>query len=356
METIFGMEFPLLVKFAISFAIVLILIGVVAFVVRRFGVRGVARSQHRGRQPRLAVVNSAAIDGRRNLVIVRRDNVEHLLLIGGPTDVLVKSNISPVPIQAGRDSDTAVRSVETAPPNWTAGKPSWPQGEPPRAEPAVAAEPRSEARIQPAARTEPVFIPQPFSRVEPEVVAPPVPAYEPAPLPSRPATVPPAAAAQDATPPIAAAAPVRTAEASGITAIAAALDLDMHQDAVNGAAAIRPPQPEPVSLQPAPSPSKVAARAEPALADDPNLANMAQRLEAALRRPIANGNRAAPQRPAVAPQRPPEPPRVAPVAAPTISVVTPAPAATPSTRDEAAAYENLQREMASLLGRKPGST
>ncbi len=43
--------------------------------------------------PRLAVIDAAAVDGRRRLVLVRRDNVEHLLMIGGPTDVVVEPNI-----------------------------------------------------------------------------------------------------------------------------------------------------------------------------------------------------------------------------------------------------------------------
>src|SRR5664279_5714347 len=47
----------------------------------------------RGRQPRLAVIDAATVDGRRRLVLIRRDNVEHLLMIGGPTDVVVEPNI-----------------------------------------------------------------------------------------------------------------------------------------------------------------------------------------------------------------------------------------------------------------------
>ncbi|MFX4827856.1 hypothetical protein ABTB65_19095, partial [Acinetobacter baumannii] len=43
--------------------------------------------------PRLAVIDAAAVDGRRRLVLVRRDNIEHLLMIGGPSDVVVETNI-----------------------------------------------------------------------------------------------------------------------------------------------------------------------------------------------------------------------------------------------------------------------
>ncbi len=47
----------------------------------------------RNRQPRLSVLDAAAVDTRRRLVLVRRDDVEHLLMIGGPTDIVVESRI-----------------------------------------------------------------------------------------------------------------------------------------------------------------------------------------------------------------------------------------------------------------------
>src|SRR5512139_2906613 len=45
------------------------------------------------RPPRVAVIDAAAVDRRRSVVLIRRDNVEHLLMIGGPTDVLIEPNI-----------------------------------------------------------------------------------------------------------------------------------------------------------------------------------------------------------------------------------------------------------------------
>ncbi|WP_274427077.1 flagellar biosynthetic protein FliO [Chelativorans sp. YIM 93263] len=47
----------------------------------------------RGRLPRLGVVEAAAVDNQRRLVLVRRDNVEHLILIGGPSDIVVEPQI-----------------------------------------------------------------------------------------------------------------------------------------------------------------------------------------------------------------------------------------------------------------------
>jgi flagellar biogenesis protein FliO len=42
---------------------------------------------------RLSVTDAAIVDDKRRLVLVRRDNVEHLILIGGPSDVVVEQNI-----------------------------------------------------------------------------------------------------------------------------------------------------------------------------------------------------------------------------------------------------------------------
>ena len=42
---------------------------------------------------RLAVVEHASVDGRRRLVLVRRDDVEHLIMTGGPVDVVIETGI-----------------------------------------------------------------------------------------------------------------------------------------------------------------------------------------------------------------------------------------------------------------------
>ena len=47
----------------------------------------------RNRQPRLQVLDAAAIDTRRRIVLIRRDNVEHLVMIGGPTDLVIEAGI-----------------------------------------------------------------------------------------------------------------------------------------------------------------------------------------------------------------------------------------------------------------------
>src|SRR5204863_739277 len=102
---------PLAVRFFIAFAVVFALIGAAAWLVRRFGASRLGAGT-RGRQPRLAVIEAGAVDGRRKLVIIRRDNVEHLVMIGGPTDILIEANI--VRAQAANRDVAASRGTGTA--------------------------------------------------------------------------------------------------------------------------------------------------------------------------------------------------------------------------------------------------
>ena len=60
----------------------------------------------RTRQPRLGLVDAFSLDGQRQLVLVRRDNVEHLVMIGGPNDVLVESQINRA-VASARESNQA---------------------------------------------------------------------------------------------------------------------------------------------------------------------------------------------------------------------------------------------------------
>ena len=85
-------DLPAPVFFGFVLAAVLAVIALVAWLVRRFGAKRFGGAAG-NRQPRLAVIDAASVDGRRRLVIIRRDNVEHLLIIGGPTDVVVETNI-----------------------------------------------------------------------------------------------------------------------------------------------------------------------------------------------------------------------------------------------------------------------
>src|ERR1700720_4377248 len=114
------------------------------FLVRWFGRERPTNAGRRGRQARLAVVDAANGDGRRKLVLIRRDNLAHLVLIGGPSDVLIEPNIAaraaprevppPRPVPTG---DTLPRAVPLGEGNkWPLQPERGPRPEPlPRPEP-----------------------------------------------------------------------------------------------------------------------------------------------------------------------------------------------------------------------------
>ena len=44
---------------------------------------------------RLEVTDQANVDGRRKLLLIRRDGIEHLIMTGGPVDVVIETGITP---------------------------------------------------------------------------------------------------------------------------------------------------------------------------------------------------------------------------------------------------------------------
>ena len=86
MQTLFGIDLPLPYIYIASLAITALLIAMFGLVLKRFKAmtNPLNRLNGKNRQPRLGVVDT---------FIVRRDNVEHLILIGGTTDLLIEANI-----------------------------------------------------------------------------------------------------------------------------------------------------------------------------------------------------------------------------------------------------------------------
>lgn len=93
MGSLFGVEIPLAVQIFIAFIVVVALIGLAAWLIRRFNANQIGNQTARGRAPRLAVIEAGIVDNRRRLVLIRRDNTEHLIMIGGPTDIVIEQNI-----------------------------------------------------------------------------------------------------------------------------------------------------------------------------------------------------------------------------------------------------------------------
>ncbi len=76
----------------ILLGLVLAGIGGIAWLIKRTGlVPGVGGLRRNGR--RLRVVEVTPVDVKRKLVLVRRDDVEHLILLGMQSDLVVESGI-----------------------------------------------------------------------------------------------------------------------------------------------------------------------------------------------------------------------------------------------------------------------
>lgn len=86
------MDYGTYLRFVLALAIVLGLILGVAWLARRFGLGGAPTGPRRRR--RLALIESLALDGKRRLVLVRRDGREHLLLVGGGADIVIERGLA----------------------------------------------------------------------------------------------------------------------------------------------------------------------------------------------------------------------------------------------------------------------
>ncbi len=124
LQSVFGSDGSPVVQYVTIFAVIFAVLTVIVLVVRRLGGGGLAdakRGGQRGRQPRLGIVDVYELDRQRQLILLRRDNVEHLLLVGGPNDVVIERHI-----QRGQQRDPALRPEAMAEPLAEAGLDPFP--------------------------------------------------------------------------------------------------------------------------------------------------------------------------------------------------------------------------------------
>lgn len=79
-------------QFAVSLVFVLALIGVAAVVGRRFA-PGLGLAAGKSRR-RLAIAEVLPLDGKRRLVLLSRDGVEHLVVLGPTSETVIEVGIS----------------------------------------------------------------------------------------------------------------------------------------------------------------------------------------------------------------------------------------------------------------------
>jgi flagellar protein FliO/FliZ len=84
------MEFDTYLRFILVLIFVLGLVFALGWVLKRSGISGSAVA---GKGKRLGVVETAFLGPKHRLVLVRRDEVEHLVLIGPNSNTLVESGI-----------------------------------------------------------------------------------------------------------------------------------------------------------------------------------------------------------------------------------------------------------------------
>ncbi len=100
--------------FALGLVLVLIVLGLWGLKLLTKATGNVGRA----RQRRLEIVDTQNIDSKRQVIIIRRDNVEHLIMTGGPADLVIESGIAvpePAPAQPRRPAAAARRPAAPTP-------------------------------------------------------------------------------------------------------------------------------------------------------------------------------------------------------------------------------------------------
>lgn len=86
------MELSAYFRFVAALLFVLGIIGVFALLARRF-VPGARNINRRGSKRRLSVVEVIPVDTKRRMVLIKRDDTEHLVMLGPNGDTVVERNI-----------------------------------------------------------------------------------------------------------------------------------------------------------------------------------------------------------------------------------------------------------------------
>ncbi len=106
------MELLPYIKYIAVLILVLGLIALLSFIAKKFGMVPRADGRKADRK-RLGVTQVASIDAKRRLVLVRRDDQEHLLLLGPERDLVIEQNI---PIQKKPKPEEPADPVSPPPP------------------------------------------------------------------------------------------------------------------------------------------------------------------------------------------------------------------------------------------------
>tara|TARA_Y100000766_G_scaffold220974_1_gene193086 strand:- start:840 stop:1220 length:381 start_codon:yes stop_codon:yes gene_type:complete len=107
------LDFAHYIQFFFALAFVIGLIGLVTLVMRHYGLGGAIKFNARSRngRRRIAVVDAIGVDARRRLILIRRDDLEHLVLLGAHDDLLIEGGI--IPPETEENSEDTENSSQT---------------------------------------------------------------------------------------------------------------------------------------------------------------------------------------------------------------------------------------------------
>ncbi len=88
-------ELPQFLRLIIALCVVLLLMGGLAFILKKLGFSTNPTVKNSDKR-RLKVVESIPLDARRRLVILQCDNTEHLVILGPNSEIVVAEDIPPV--------------------------------------------------------------------------------------------------------------------------------------------------------------------------------------------------------------------------------------------------------------------
>lgn len=87
-------------KFVLALIFVLGLIGLLAAAARKWGLGLPAAQVRRGKDKRLSIVEVAGLDTKRRMVLLRRDDVEHLVILGPDGETVIERGIKVLPSES----------------------------------------------------------------------------------------------------------------------------------------------------------------------------------------------------------------------------------------------------------------
>ncbi len=103
MDTI-SPDLPQFLRLIIALGVVLLLMGGLAFLLKKLGLAQQTTTKNNGKK-RLNIVESLPLDARRRLVILKCDKAEHLVILSATGETVIAKDIPPVDYSGNSDQE-----------------------------------------------------------------------------------------------------------------------------------------------------------------------------------------------------------------------------------------------------------